>query len=284
MTKDTTVQHVGSTLPVPGKHVIGVIDSLQEGEQAVQALVDARYPAKDITFIPGQDFPSAFQERLQKEGLFWRIIHSLQVTSDEGTLGELLLAAARQGSHIIAIYVPQREHIDEVSTILLDHGARFIRYIGTWSVEDLFPPLQEEHVTASATTGVGDEPESDEQQPGQALQPSASTRSQDWGSEQALSSTAAEVARLFVMAARSADGDAEKQGQLCALLERSRTQLSEFIHSSSQHPQQTNTEEDLGQAGVEAPPLGLDAGSAYAPILDTPDLEVEPPLTGGQES
>ncbi len=41
MTKDTTFQHVGSTLSFPRKHVMGVFDSLQEGEQAVQALVDA---------------------------------------------------------------------------------------------------------------------------------------------------------------------------------------------------------------------------------------------------
>jgi hypothetical protein len=161
-----------------------------------------------------------------------------------------------------------------VSTLLFNHGARFVRYVGSWSVEDLFPPLQEEHVSAQAPTGVGDEPESGEQQPGQALQPSASTRPQDWGSEQALSSTAAEVARLLVMAARSAQGDAEKQGQLHAFLERSRTELSEFIHGSSQHPQQTNTVQDPGQPGVEAPPLGLDAGGAWAPILDTSDLDV----------
>jgi len=59
--------------------------------------------------------------------------------------------------------------------------------------------------------------------------------------QQALRSTAAEVARLFAMAAHSAHGDAEKQGQLRALLERSRTELSEFINGSSQHPQQANT-------------------------------------------
>jgi hypothetical protein len=59
MTKDTTFQQVGSTLSFPRKHVIGVFDSLQEGEQAIQALVDAGYRAEDIAFIPGQDFPSA---------------------------------------------------------------------------------------------------------------------------------------------------------------------------------------------------------------------------------
>jgi hypothetical protein len=61
--------------------------------------------------------------------------------------------------------------------------------------------------------------------------------------QQALRSTAAEVARLLVIAARAAHGNAEKQGQLCAFLERSRTELSEFIYGSSQHPQHTNTED-----------------------------------------
>ena len=76
------------------------------------------------------------------------------------------------------------------------------------------------------------------------------------------------------MAARCAQGDAEQQGQLRAFLERSRTELSEFIHGSSQHPQQTTTARDPGQSGVEDPPIGLDAGSAWAPLMDTDDLDV----------
>lgn len=142
MTKDTAFQHVGSTLSFPRKRVVGVFDSLQQGEQAIQALMDAGYHAEDIEFIHGQDFPSAFQERLRKEGLFWRIVHDLQVTTDEGSLGELYLAAARQGSHIISINVQQREHIDDVSAILINHGARLVKYVGNWSIENLYPPIK----------------------------------------------------------------------------------------------------------------------------------------------
>jgi hypothetical protein len=139
MTKDTTFQHVDST---PRKHVVGVFDSLQEGEQAVQSLVNAGYHTEDIAFNPSQNFPSAFQERLRKEGRFWRTIHHLEVTTDEGPLDELYLAAARQGSHIISIYVPQREHIGDVSAILFNHGARLVKYVSNWSIEDLFPPIK----------------------------------------------------------------------------------------------------------------------------------------------
>lgn len=66
MTKDTAVQHVGSTLSFPSRHVMGVFGSWQEGEQAVQALVDAGYHAQDIALIASQDFPSALQEHVRK--------------------------------------------------------------------------------------------------------------------------------------------------------------------------------------------------------------------------
>ena len=58
----------------------------------------------------------------------------------------------------------------------------------------------------------------------------------------ALPSTAAEVARLFVIAARTGQGNAERQAQLRAFLERSRKELSGLIDGTSQQTQSTNTE------------------------------------------
>jgi hypothetical protein len=60
--------------------------------------------------------------------------------------------------------------------------------------------------------------------------------------QQALRSSAAEVAQLFTIAARTSSGDAEKQSQLRAFLDRSRKGLSDFIYGTSQGSQQTNTE------------------------------------------
>lgn len=53
----------------------------------------------------------------------------------------------------------------------------------------------------------------------------------------ALRSTAAEVARLFVIAARTSQGNAEWQAQLRAFLERSRKELSDLIYGTSQQSQ-----------------------------------------------
>ena len=50
----------------------------------------------------------------------------------------------------------------------------------------------------------------------------------------ALRSSAAEVAQLFMIAARTSHGDAEKQSQLRAFLDRSRQELSDFIYGTNQ--------------------------------------------------
>ncbi len=143
MIKDITFQHIRSMVSVLGRHVVGVIDSLQEGEQAAQALEDVGYKAEDIALIPSQDFPSAFLESLQKGGLFLRVMRRLQATTDDGFTGELYLAAARRGHQIITVYVPQYEQIDGVSALLFNHHACLIKYIGNWSIADLYPPIQD---------------------------------------------------------------------------------------------------------------------------------------------
>ncbi len=257
MTKDMTVQHVGSTLTFPGKHVIGVFGALQEAEQAVQALVDAGYHVEDMALIPGQDVHSAFQEHLRKEGRFLRIMHHLQVTTDEGSLRELLEASARQGSAIIFLYVPQREHIDEVSALLFNHGARLVKYVGNWSVEDLFPPIKEENVSAEAATGLGYEPESDDQQPGEALQQSDSTRLQDWGREQAGQVPGQQSGPTTGKDFDHASGVTDDDG---GMAQEEQEETGQEMNIEQSH--QTNTDQYTGIPGVEAPTIGLNPGSA----------------------
>src|SRR5262252_2180507 len=58
--------------------------------------------------------------------------------------------------------------------------------------------------------------------------------------QQALRSSAAEVAQLFMIAARKSHGDPEKQSQLRAFLDRSRQELSDFIHGTSQDSQKVS--------------------------------------------
>lgn len=63
--------------------------------------------------------------------------------------------------------------------------------------------------------------------------------------QQAMFSTAAEVARLFAIARRSSVDNPEKQAQLRGFLERSRKELSDLIYETKQS---TETPSDVEQA------------------------------------
>jgi hypothetical protein len=235
MTKDMTFQHISSTLTFPGKHMVGVFGSLQEAEQAVQALVDAGYHAEDLALIPSQDVPSAFQKHVQKEGRLLQLMHHLQVTTDEGSLRELLAASSRQGSAFISLYVPQREHIDEVSALLFNHGARLVKYVGHWSVEDLFPPSKKGNASAEATTALGYAPESDDQQPGEVP------------GQQRGPTTGKDVDHASGVTDDDGVTDQEEQ---------------KGLEMNREQAHQANTDQYTGVPGVEAPSIGLDPGSA----------------------
>ena len=58
--------------------------------------------------------------------------------------------------------------------------------------------------------------------------------------QQAMRSTAAEVARLFMIASRSAVDQPERQAQLRDFLERSRKELTDMIYSTGSTPKSEN--------------------------------------------
>ncbi len=153
--------------------------------------------------------------------------------------------------------MPQREHIDEVSALLFNHGARLVKYVGNWSVEDLFPPIKEENVSAEATTGLGYEPESDDQQPGEALQQSDSTRSQDWGREQAGQVPGPQSGPTTGKDFDHASGVTDDDG---GMVQEEQEETGQEMNIEQSH--QTNTDQYTGTPGVEAPTIGLNPGSA----------------------
>ena len=47
------------------------------------------------------------------------------------------IALARQGQHLVDVYVPQEPEVAQVESILEAHGAGHMHYYGAWDVEDL---------------------------------------------------------------------------------------------------------------------------------------------------
>jgi hypothetical protein len=83
MTQGTGQEPTHPTRSLPKKHVIGVIDQVQEAEQVVQALQDAGYAAQDILLIPSQAFIEGIQERRQHTSRLRQALHIFLTSSDE---------------------------------------------------------------------------------------------------------------------------------------------------------------------------------------------------------
>ncbi len=64
-----------------------------------------------------------------------------------------------------------------------------------------------------------------------------SHRQQPTAEQRTLRSTVTEVARLFMIAAHTSQGNAEQQAQLRSFMERSRKELSDLIDGTGQQPQ-----------------------------------------------
>ncbi len=121
---------------LPTNHVIGVIDQLQEAEQAVQSLQNAGYAAQDILLISSQAFIEAIQQRRQQSSSFKRASHAFLVSSDDGFPAELYLQQAQRGSHVLAVYASTGEQAQQIVQELQAYHVHHLKYFSQWTTTD----------------------------------------------------------------------------------------------------------------------------------------------------
>ncbi|MBA3948061.1 MAG: hypothetical protein H0X37_26370 [Herpetosiphonaceae bacterium] len=121
---------------LPKNHVIGVIEQLQEAEQAVQALQNAGHAAQDILLIPSQTFIEAIQQRRQQTSSFKRATHAFLVSSDDGFPAELYLEQAQRGAQVLAVYASTREQADQIVHALHAYHVHHLKYFSPWTTND----------------------------------------------------------------------------------------------------------------------------------------------------
>ena len=121
---------------LPTNYVIGVIDQLQEAEQAVQALQNAGYAVQDMLLIPSQDFIEAIKQRRQQTSAFKRVMHAFSVSSDEGFPADLYLQQAQRGAHMLAVYASRGEQAQQIVQELHAYHVHHLKYFSQWTTTD----------------------------------------------------------------------------------------------------------------------------------------------------
>ena len=139
MTSHANQDPVGPPTPTfPINHVVGVVQDLQEGEQALQALRDAGHAEDQIHLIQSQEVVEGIQGRLEDRNLVRKWLHQWGTSSDEGYAGRLYLERARQGWHMMAVYAATAEQADQIAHLLGTYQVSLIKYYGRWSITN-FP-------------------------------------------------------------------------------------------------------------------------------------------------
>lgn len=122
----------------PTNYVVGIIDDLQEAQQAVQAFEKAGYEAEEIRLMESQEVLDKAHELNEGKNWLQRILSSFQNTTDE-TGAHVYELAAQQGKQILHVRADSQEDVDKISALMTRYHAHAIKFFSPWSVSDIPP-------------------------------------------------------------------------------------------------------------------------------------------------
>jgi hypothetical protein len=139
----------GSLYPV--NYVVGVIDDLQEAQQAEQAFKDAGYDVNTTRLMESHEAITKIQELEQSKNRFQRFFSSFQTTTDE-TGADIYSFEARQGHHILYVRAcltymracSPRE-VQQICRLMEQYHAHAVKFFSFWAVEDIPPSSARKH-------------------------------------------------------------------------------------------------------------------------------------------
>jgi hypothetical protein len=137
MTPGAGFQHTRPIPSYPLHRVVGVIDTLQEAEQAVRALQDAGYQAQDVHLIPSQEFIAGVREWEHRKSPLAQTVEIFLASDDDGFPRDTYLHEAEQGHVILSVRLSTSEQVNQVRDILVNYHAHHIKSFGRWAIADL---------------------------------------------------------------------------------------------------------------------------------------------------
>jgi hypothetical protein len=133
---DDSRLHDGMHYPVD--HLIAVLPTADEAEQAAQSLYDVGYT--DIEILEGpaaQEILESTERAASPLARAWKRL-SLYLSDDDGAF-RAAADALRHGHAIIMVYASGKAHQDQAEGILRAHRARGLTYFGRWSITEANP-------------------------------------------------------------------------------------------------------------------------------------------------
>lgn len=132
-------QQMFPAAPFPRKYVHCVMHDLTSIVQTVHALWADGYSDSDTHVMACWDYVEAVERKHLQSPLSALLIRILSFT-DDGFSDTYLREVAR-GKHFLAVRLVRNDQMHRVCDLLMVHNAHVIKYVDTWTVTDLVPPL-----------------------------------------------------------------------------------------------------------------------------------------------
>jgi hypothetical protein len=141
---ESSREAAGQTRPVryPTNHLLAILDNRERVATLATALRNAGFRDSEIEFGSGEATADAIAATTGHRGLVdltLRLADRLGVWSDEMAMKEKYEQALRDGGVVVSVAAPTDDRKTAAAEILSRHGARYINFLGTLSVETIRP-------------------------------------------------------------------------------------------------------------------------------------------------
>jgi hypothetical protein len=119
---------------------VGILDTPEQVESAVSALLTGGYLDYEINVACGQVKADALNATTGRTGLAHvaiRVAERLGLSTDERDTKERYEEALRDNQFVVAVLAPSAERKERATRMLKDNGGRFINYMGRFTIESL---------------------------------------------------------------------------------------------------------------------------------------------------
>lgn len=135
-------EHSLEPIRYPLHHVVAVLDSAQQTQDAVDALISGGFLETEIGIGTGSELADRVRETTGRSGfaaMAMRFNDALGLPNEEAEAKSRYEQAMREGRYVVAVLAPTPERKEQALTILSSHGAHNVGYFGRFVIEKLAP-------------------------------------------------------------------------------------------------------------------------------------------------
>jgi hypothetical protein len=124
----------------PEGNVVGIIDTLEQLEPAIEALLNNGFLRSEIEVVYGEAAAERLAASTGRTGLTdlaMRLVTALGMPDDETIVKTHYERALRDGHFVVLVLAPTEERKNLATRLLEGHGGHFVNFLGSSTIEKM---------------------------------------------------------------------------------------------------------------------------------------------------